>query len=173
MVIQEPTTIPLVKGFSWFFTEEELIVEGSKTFVQFDIDGAQWLPANPGEAYRWYLYSPNAASIRAKSGMLHIVQVANISYTDTARALDGEPEPADWLYTEMLDISERLDLEPEYTGYVVEGPISAKFSVYPRHTIHPSTKQVGAIYSNMMSPEEIKMLSGDRVIRHADVLESQ
>jgi DNA-directed RNA polymerase subunit A' len=173
MVIQEPTTIPLVKGFSWFFTEEELIVEGNKTFVQFDIDGAQWLPANPGEAYRWYLYSPNAASIRAKSGLLHIVQVANISYADTARALDGEPEPADWLYTEMLDISERLDLEPEYTGYVVEGPISAKFSVYPRHTIHPSTKQVGAIYSNMMSREEIEMLSGDRVIRHADVLESQ
>ena len=50
MVIQEPESIPLIENFSWFFTEEELIVEGNKTFVQFDIDGAQWLPANAGEA---------------------------------------------------------------------------------------------------------------------------
>ena len=39
-------------------------------------------------------------------------------------------------------------------------------------SLHEFTKEIGAIYHGMMSPEEIKLLSGDRVIRHAEVYET-
>ena len=175
MVIQEPNNeVPLVTGFFWFFTNEEIIEEGSRRTVKFEVDGTKWLPTSADEAYRWYMYSPNAAGVRSKQGLLTICKVSNTRYEGSAGDLNGEPKPDDWLYTELIDISDRVEMEPEYGGVVVEGPISAEFLVYPKedYTLHEATKQIAAIHHGMMSPEEIELLSGDRVIRHAEVYET-
>ena len=55
---------------------------------------------------------------------------------------------------------------------MIEGPVSAEFYVSISSRLHEVTKEIGAIYHGMMSPEEIKLLSGDRVIRHAEVYET-
>jgi DNA-directed RNA polymerase beta' subunit len=182
MVIQEPEPelepeIPLVPGFFWFFTEDDLIVDplnANKLTVKFNIDSPMWLPATVTEAYRWYMYSPNAAPLRSKSELLTICKVSNMVYEGSRGHLNEEPKPDDWLYTEMIDISSDMPLEPEYDGYVVNGPISSTFKigqVKQNYELHKAVKQIGAIYSNMMSPNEIKRLSADRVIRHTEVYE--
>ena len=57
MVIQELNNeIPLVTGFFWFFTNEEIIEDGSNLTVKFEIDGTKWLPTTADAAYRWYMY---------------------------------------------------------------------------------------------------------------------
>ena len=175
MVIQGPELeTPLVTGFYWYFTNEELIEDGSKIVANFEVDTVKWVPRTESEAYRWYMYSPSAAPLRAKTGLLTICKVSNIPYEGTARFLNEEPEPDDWLYTEIIDASEVLNLEPNYDGYSIEGPISAMFAVTPKtdYTLHEMTKQISAIQHGMMGPEEIKRLSGDRVIRHAEVYET-
>ena len=175
MVIQEPNNeVPLVTGFFWFFTNEEIIEEGSRRTVKFEVDGTKWLPTSADEAYRWYMYSPNAAGVRSKQGLLTICKVSNAPYEGSAKDLNGEPKPDDWLYTELIDISDRVEMESEYGGVVVEGPISAEFLVFPKedYTLHEATKQIAAIHHGMMSPEEIELLSADRVIRHAEVYET-
>ncbi len=172
MVIQEPgIEANLVTYFYWFFTKEE--IDEDKT-VLIEIDTVKWFPLTLAEAYRWYMYSPNAISLRAKTGLLTICKVSNTPYEGTARDLNGEPMPDDWLYTELIDASDRIDMEPDYEGVVIEGPVSARFKVSPKddYALHEITKQVGAIYHGMMSPEEIDLLSGDRVIRHAEVYEA-
>ena len=176
MVIQEiDNEVELVTGFFWFFTQEEMIEhEGKKLTVKLEIDTTKWLPKSADAAYRWYMYSPNAAGIRSKQGLLTICKVSNSPYEGTARHLDGEPLPDDWLYTELIDISDRVQMEPEYDGVVVEGPVSAEFVITPRedYTLHEITKQISTIHHGMMSPEEIDLLSADRIIRHAEVYET-
>lgn len=173
MVIQDTSNeIPLVKEFYWFFSQDEIEEIDNKSYIQFNLDTIQWVPKTAAEAYRWYRLSPNAASLRSKMGPLTICKIANTPYEDTARYLNGEPEPEDWLYTEIIDVSDRVQIETDFEGYVIEGPISAQFLVYPNTTLHEETKTVGAIYHHMMSPEEIMLLSGDRVIRHAEVYET-
>jgi DNA-directed RNA polymerase beta' subunit len=180
MVIQEPQPEleienPLDSGFYWFFTEEEILVDANgKTKGLIEIDTIRWVPATLAEAYRWYMYSPNAAAVRAKSGLITICKVTNTPYENTRRYLNEEPKPDDWLYTELFDASARIEIETDYDGYVLEGPVSAEFNLVPKvdHTLHEITKQVGAIYHGMMGPREIELLSGDRVIRHAEVYET-
>lgn len=175
MVIQEPENeVPLVKSFCWFFTDDEIIEEEGKKVVRIEINTVRWFPKTAFEAYRWYMYSPNAASIRAKVGTVYIAKVSNKPYEDTRGYLNGDPEPEDWLYTEMIDVSERMPMEEEYDGYVVEGPINAlfKFNIPAKFILHEVTKQVGAINHGMMSPEEVMLLSGDRIIRHDDIYEA-
>ena len=177
MVIQEPEPepeIPLVKQFYWFFTAEEMIAEDEVREIRalIEIDTVKWVPRTAAEAYRWYMYSPNASPLRAKPGLLTICKVTNKPYEDTARYENEEPKPDDWLYTELIDASDRINLESDYDGHVLEGPVSAQFVIIPRDTLHEVTKQIGAIYHGMMSPEEIDLLSGDRVIRHAEVYEA-
>ena len=175
VVIQGPELeTPLVTGFYWYFTNDELIEDGGKLIAKFEVDTVKWVPRTESEAYRWYMYSPSAAPLRAKTGLLTICKVSNIPYEGTARFLNEEPEPDDWLYTEIINASEVLNLEPNYDGYSIEGPISAMFAVTPKtdYTLHEMTKQISAIQHGMMGPEEIKRLSGDRVIRHAEVYET-
>ncbi|MDB2565301.1 hypothetical protein N9X64_00125 [bacterium] len=163
---------PLDQGFYWFFTSEEMEVVNNRQKVLFEVDTVKWVPSTANEAYRWYKLSPNAAPIRAKVGMLHLCKVNNKPYEKTAKFLSGEPIPDDWLYTELFDASDRVELEPDFSGYVIEGPVSAEFFVTVNKTFHEITKEVGAIYHNMMGSEEIKLLSGDRVIRHAEIYET-
>ena len=120
------------------------------------------------------MYSPNASSIRAKVGNIYIAKISNKPYEDTRGYLNGDPEPEDWLYTEMIDVSDRMPMEEDYEGYVVEGPINSlfKFNIKDKFILHEATKQVGAINHGMMSPEEVILLSGDRIIRHDDVYEA-
>ena len=175
MVIQEPDSeVPLVKSFHWFFTDDEIIEEDGQRVVRIEINTVRWFPKTAFEAYRWYMYSPNASSIRAKVGNVYIARVSNKPYEDTPGYLNGEPEPENWLYTEMVDVYDRLPMEEEYEGYVVEGPINAlfKFNIKDKFILHEATKQVGAIHHGMMSPEEVMLLSGDRIIRHDDVYEA-
>ena len=181
MVIQEPVIelepeIPLVKRFYWFFSEDDFIpdpLNANKLFVKFNIDSPMWLPATKSEAYRWYMYSPNAAPLRSRPELLAICLVGNKPYEDTPQFLNEEPKPDDWHYTEMIDISDDMPLEPEYDGVVVDGPVSALFSItlQPGYELHKTVKQIGAINNGMMSPGEIKRLSGDRIIRHTEVYE--
>lgn len=178
MVIQEPEhEIPLIdKGFFWFFTEDDYIIDplnSRKLTVEFNIDTPMWLPSSVAEAYKWYMYSPNAAPLRSRSELLQICKVTNTPYEDTRGFLDDAPKPEDWHYTELIDISDRMPMEPDYEGYVVEGPVSSIFKILPKdgYELHKAVKQISAIYSNMMSPSEIKALSGDRIIRHTSVYE--
>ena len=172
MVIQDTATeIPLIKGFYWFFTDEEIEEIDGKKRVKFEVDTVKWVAGSKAEAYRWYRLSPNAAALKSKAGQLHICRVNNKPYEDTARFENEEPEPDDWLYTELIDVQDRVDLEPDFEGPVIEGPVSAEFYVSISASLHEITKEIGAIYHGMMSPEEIRLLSGDRVIRHAEVYE--
>ena len=68
--------------------------------------------------------------------------------------MNGDPEPEDWLYTEMIDVSDRMPMEEDYEGYVMEGPINSlfKFNIKDKFILHEATKQVGAINHGMMSP---------------------
>ena len=109
MVIQEPESeIPLVPFFYWFFTKEEIIVNGNKTTALIEVDTIKWVPGTLAEAYRWYMYSPNAAIVRSKSGLITICKVTNTRYEETQRYLNEEPKPDDWLYTELIDASDRI-----------------------------------------------------------------
>jgi DNA-directed RNA polymerase beta' subunit len=179
LVIQDTSTeedleieVPPIESFYWYFTSDELIEVENRQKIRFEVDTVKWVPGSPNEAYRWYHLSPNAAPIRAKVGMLHLCRVNNKPYEKTNKFLNDEPKPDDWLYTELIDASDRIELETDFDGFVLEGPISAEFYVSVSRTFHESAKEVGTIYHGMMSPEEIKLLSGDRVIRHAEVFET-
>ena len=162
---------PLDKGFYWFFTDEDMETVGTRSKIRFEVDTVKWVPSTANEAYRWYHLSPNAAPLRAKSGLLHICKVSNKPYEETRGYLNGEPKPDDWLYTELFP-SDRIELESDFEGYVIEGPVAADFYISVTRSLHETVKEVGAIYNNMMSPKEIDLLSGDRVIRHAEVYET-
>ena len=67
VVIQGPELeTPLVTGFYWYFTNDELIEDGGKLIAKFEVDTVKWVPKTESEAYRWYMYSPSAAPLRAK-----------------------------------------------------------------------------------------------------------
>ena len=176
MVIQETSMEPtLVTSFFWFFSEDEILEHGkNKVKARIEVNELKWFPRTAQEAYRWYMYSPNAVNIRAKSGLVTICKVTNNPYESTGNFLNGEPMPEDWLYHELIDIQDSVDIEPDFDGPVVEGPFSAEFVIIPKtdYTLHDAVKQVGAIHHGMMSPGEIMRLSGDRVIRHEEVYET-
>ena len=177
MVIQETSMEPtLVTSFFWLvFSEDEILEHGkNKVKARIEVNELKWFPRTAQEAYRWYMYSPNAVNIRAKSGLVTICKVTNNPYESTGNFLNGEPMPEDWLYHELIDIQDSVDIEPDFDGPVVEGPFSAEFVIIPKtdYTLHDETKQVGAIHHGMMSPGEIMRLSGDRVIRHEEVYET-
>ena len=96
--------------------------------------------------------SPNASSIRAKVGNVYIAKVSNKPYEDTRGYLNGDPEPEDWLYTEMIDVSDRMPMEEDYEGYVVEGPINSlfKFNIKDRF----SSRGYKANRSNLSRDDE-------------------
>ena len=90
---------------------------------------------------------PNAAGVRAKGRNVRIYRLQNRLWEDTARGKDGEEEPEDWVATEVYDVSEDMDLEPDYTGVVTDRALKFRFSVL-----------VEADYSSLLScPSSVRL----------------
>jgi len=170
MVIVEPETEgpQNISKMCWFFTEDEVEEIDGKFYVEVEFSKHKWLPTSPQEAYRWFVESPNAAGVRAKGRNVRIHTLMNTLWEDTARGKDGEEEPEDHLATEVYDVSDDLEIEPDYNGVVIDRELKARFAVRinPDYSLFTVISQVSAITSSMMGPEEVIQLAGDRIIRH-------
>ena len=169
MVIVEPESEgpQHISQMYWFFTESEIEEEDGKFFVEVDFPKNKWLTYQ-AEAYNWFMTSPNAAGVRAKGRNVRIDRLQNRLWEDTARGKDGEEEPEDWVATEVYDVSEDMDLEPDYTGVVTDRTLKFSFSVLVEadYSLFTVLSQFSAITTSMMSPADVLQLAGDRIIRH-------
>jgi DNA-directed RNA polymerase beta' subunit len=170
MVIVEPESEgpQHIGQMYWFFTESEIEEEDGKFFVEVDFPKNKWLPTTKQEAYNWFMTSPNAAGVRAKGRNVRIYRLQNRLWEDTVRGQDGEEEPEDWVATEVYDVSEDMDLEPDYTGVVTDRALKFRFSVLVEadYSLFTVLSQFSAITTSMMSPADVLQLAGDRIIRH-------
>ena len=174
MVLTEPTEPQFIERFFWYATPDEIFEnEEGKKQLRINFSGPRWVASNQSDAYRWFYKSPNAAALRSAAPMYILCQINNKRWESTLKGMDGEEEPEDWPFVELIDASSKYDFEETGEGHVIEGPIDLVFNVRIRQgwEVVSEMTSLKGIASGIMSPKQIRELGGDRVIRHPESLD--